>query len=447
MKTMPIKRIFTIDFAVHLLRFAWATKGYLLTPVVLLACAQLCLNMQDSIIGPAMKLPVKNGTDTLLLLLLMSSLMILCGILLLIGMLLGLWRVAVIFRTYLNSRPGDSALALGNNLGEARATLNKKKSRLCLLLLEISLLQIPALLIFIGSTVLFLFAQFHTLIEQHSGVAIAQEIVVLLEKQIPAAILVAAASGIFLNNFTICGIALSVLLDRPNWKVLWHSLLLTFQSLPLMTLIFLIVFIAGTFIETPDIINLALNHQKIPGYSEPVWILFGRTIWKAAVDVFLWPISIGVLLETIRERALAGGVAEAAVSADVIVFDPTLTPEQRTECKDFSAAQSLNEAIGDKEASGEVIGEKSTPNSQEGEESNEKSASATELKISDDTEDEKEPISVPFETASSENLPASGTPNEPISVPENKALSSEMENSDQSIEPISDDKNPPATPD
>ena len=338
-------------------------------------------------------------------------------------------------------------MSLGNNLGEARATLDKKKGRLCLLLLEISLLQIPALLIFIGSTVLFLFAQFHTLIEQHSGIAIAQEIVVLLEKQIPTAILVAAASGIFLNNFTICGIALSVLLDRPNWKVLWHSLLLTFQSLPLMTFIALLVFIAGTFIETPDIINLALNHQKIPGYSEPVWILFGRTIWKAAVDVFLWPISIGVLLETIRERALAGGLAEAAVSNDVIVFDPALTPEQRTEGKDFSATQSLNEAIENKEASGEVIGEKSTPNSQEGEESNEKLASATELEISHDIEHENKPISVPVETASSKTLPDSGKPNEPISVPENKTLLSEMENSDQFIEPISDDFNPPATPD
>lgn len=392
-----------------------------------------------------MKLPVKNGTDTLFLLLFMSGLMILCGILLLIGMFLGLWRVAVIFRAYLNSRPGDSALSLSNSLGEAKATLERKKGRLCLLLLEISLLQIPALLFFIGSATLLLFAQFHTLIEQHSGVAIAQEIIELLKKQIPIAILIAAASGIFLNNFTICGIALSVLMDRPNWKVLWHSLLLTFQSLPLMTLIALLVFTVGTFIETPDIINLALNHQKIPGYSEPVWILFGRTLWKAAVDVFLWPISIGILLETIRERALGSGEAEA--SAEVIVFDPALAPEQSTEVKVTPLEQSIKKELEnvrttDEEAAGEVGG-KATSENQERKELEAIPALDNELRIADDIKLEDKPISVPAENPISKPFLTSQTLSEPISVPENTAFSPEPENADQAKEPIADDKDPP----
>ncbi|MBX9938255.1 MAG: hypothetical protein K2Y32_03335 [Candidatus Obscuribacterales bacterium] len=392
-----------------------------------------------------MKLPVKNGTDTLILLLFMSGLMILCGILLLIGMFLGLWRVAVIFRAYLNSHPGDSALSLGNSLGEAKGTLERKKGRLCLLLLEISLLQIPALLFFVGSATLLLFAQFHTLIEQHSGVAIAQEVIELLKKQVPTAILIAAASGIFLNNFTICGIALSVLMDRPNWKVLWHSFLLTFQSLPLMTFISLIIFTMGTFIETPDIINLALNHQKIPGYSEPVWVLFGRTIWKAAVDVFLWPISIGILLETIREQALGSGEAEA--SSEVIVFDPALPPEQSNDGKDTPAEQSIREDIENERTSNEgvadEVGGEAITEKQLGEGSDAITASDEELRSAEDVNHENEPISVPVENALSETLLISQPPNEPISVPENSTPLPVPENTEQAKEPISDDKDPP----
>ena len=104
-----------------------------------------------------------------------------------------------------------------------------------------------------------------------------------------------------LNNYTIAGVAVSVLTDRSAGRVFIDGLIVSCKAIVPLTLYSLALFIVYTFITMPDIIFFCMTIIKQPGYSDPIWVVAGREIWQAIVAQVAWPVMVAVVLESIRK--------------------------------------------------------------------------------------------------------------------------------------------------
>ncbi|MDX1988897.1 MAG: hypothetical protein SFV17_19585 [Candidatus Obscuribacter sp.] len=297
-----LKRIFSLNYFEHAVNFTLAARSYLLAPVLLSALVGLLLKIPESIIGPAGLEGSIDVSRAIPLLISVMVALVLGGVTTIIGMVLMVWRLAVVTRAYLRTPYSDapaSRLIFEESLAEAKTTLGKSKARLVGVWLLLSVVQIPLLAI-CG----FALCALLLITPISDTVQIPAEIKALVEPYRVHLVVSLIISALLLNTFTVVGGARSVTLSGSALKIAMDSLVITFTKILSMSLMMILLTILGTFVTNPDIIMQIQAQLKSPGYTEPLWTIFFRQTWLVLSDQFLLPFSAAAMLETIREACV-----------------------------------------------------------------------------------------------------------------------------------------------
>lgn len=297
-----VENLYTGDFYGHAWTFCLACRKYILAPVIVCAVATTLMQGAQGLLGPnGLPTNSRNISDLLPYLLILLAFIVGGGLSTIFAIFFLVWRVAVVARAYLQIpfAPGSqtSRAQCDKALAEAISTMLARKGYLAGSWTLLSIIQIFLLVVIYCAASVLVLGSNHPALSQ----TFAPEYTALFAQYRIHAIVGGALALTFLNSLGVSGLAVSVLIDRSSGKVLIDSIIVSLANIFQLTLYSLVLLFLTTFIYTPDIIFVIRTMIQIPGYTEPVWVVFGRQVWFALLAQFVLPFSIVVLLECLRK--------------------------------------------------------------------------------------------------------------------------------------------------
>lgn len=299
-----------------------ASRRLMLTPVAIGAVSFFLLRTIESVIGPAQTTVMVNNTLWTKLIII-SLCMLGAGSTCLVAVFMSIWRLCIIARAYLLTPFEQSSIpkreVFAKAIKEADLTLNHNRGSLTLKIICISLLQVPPLiLLIVALSVLFapLAAGILNGMYGESMAALPQEYFAFFDQARIPAIIVALLSLALLNSMVVTGGAKATLPNLTTGRSVLDSLKLSFTHCGLITLVSVPLFIVSSFLHQPDILIQLNSLTRVPGLTEPPWVIAGRQIWEVLLDQYFVPVTVAVLLETIRIECLPKSVPGAVLSME-----------------------------------------------------------------------------------------------------------------------------------
>lgn len=317
-----LKRIFSKAFCQHALAFALASRRLILTPVVLVTVSFFLLRVIESLGTPAQTGVVVDNTLWTKLIIITICLLG-SGTTLLVGVFMSVWRLCIITRAYLMTPFEVSTVpkreVFAKAIKEADLTLNHNKGNLTLKIICISLLQVPPLILLMAAISVLLAPLAAGILNGMYGDAMAvmpPEYFAMIDQARIPAVIIAALSLVMLNSMVITGGAKATLPNLSVGRSVLDSLKLSITHCGLITLLSIPLFIITTFLQQPDILIQLNALARVPGLTEPPWVLAGRKLWEILLNQYLVPVSAAIMLETIRLECLPKSVPGATLSME-----------------------------------------------------------------------------------------------------------------------------------
>lgn len=321
-----LKRIFSKAFCQHALAFALASRRLILTPLVLVTVSVFLLRVIETLATPSQTGVVVNNTLWTKLIII-TICMLGSGTTLLVGLFMSVWRLCIITRAYLMTPFEVSTVpkreVFAKAIKEADLTLNHNKGNLTLKILCISLLQVPPLILLMAAISILLAPLAAGILNGMSGdamVAMPPEYFALVDQARIPAVIIAVLSLVMLNSMVITGGAKATLPNLSVARSVFDSLKLSITHCGLITLLSIPLFIISTFLQQPDILIQLNALARVPGLTEPPWVIAGRKLWEILLNQYLVPVSAAIMLETIRLECLPKSVPGATLSMEPLAL-------------------------------------------------------------------------------------------------------------------------------
>lgn len=297
-----VENLYSGDFYRHVFIFCLSCRRYILAPVVVWAIAMTLMHGGEGFLGPnGLPTSSRNFSDLLPYLLLMTAFMVGGGLCSIFALFFMVWRVAVVCRAYLQIpfAPGSqiSRAQCDKALAEAISTMQARKGYLAGCWSLLSIFQLTFLVLLNGAICVVILGSDQPNIVQN----VALEYRELFAQYRLHAIIGGAIALALLNSLCVSGLAVSVLIDRSSIRVLWDSIVVSLLNIFQVSLYSILLLLITTLIYIPDIIFVIRTMIQIPGYTEPVWVVFGRQVWSVVAGQFVLPFSIAILLECVRK--------------------------------------------------------------------------------------------------------------------------------------------------
>ncbi|MBS2008220.1 MAG: hypothetical protein JST01_14320 [Cyanobacteria bacterium SZAS TMP-1] len=307
----------------HVWQFSWYFKKHLYKPAIIFLISGLIIVPTLAFLQ-SLNLGDSNVThDAGTILMQMFSAMAgfaVSGILLIVGMGVGVYRLAAFTRAFLlfdlppsseSIKTADYKERAEKSYQEAFAVLGHHKGFLAQSWLAAALIMIPVIILFCAANCAWGFALM---------ASAGQQKLSLPPELLPCAIGAAAVSFMILSNYSVAVLAMSSMVNCTTGHIIGRSWLLLITTAPMLTLVTALVLALNTAISTPYAIPQILSASGIDA-NQPLPLALFWEIWQVATGIMLFPISTAMLIEVVRdcistEQTLPQPVAAAQVHSE-----------------------------------------------------------------------------------------------------------------------------------